>query len=241
MEKNNPPILLVDNDLNFLSMLSERLILLGYTNLIPLTYSALHPTVISKMYPTIILLGLTTEVLPKELRELHQISTPLVVLSKQYSTQMLRQIKSLSPCIRFLRRDSFGLELLQAVDLSFNQLKTTKSSSVINQLITNQYLFFKVGATLEKIHLSAIAWMEAYGKYSKLFLKDGSKSKLISSTLKELDHQLSPYNFIRIHRSYLINQNLITLVNKSENKVLIEEQVFPLGRKYRDAVFISLI
>ncbi len=55
------------------------------------------------------------------------------------------------------------------------------------------------------MYLSDIICCKAEGNYSLVYLRDGNKVEIVSKTLKEYEISLSPYNFFRIHRSYLIN------------------------------------
>ena len=55
------------------------------------------------------------------------------------------------------------------------------------------------------VYLSDIICCKAEGNYCMVYLKSDNKVEIISKTLKEFEISLSPYNFFRIHRSYLIN------------------------------------
>ncbi len=48
---------------------------------------------------------------------------------------------------------------------------------------------------------------KAEGNYTTIFLRGSEKVELVSKTLKEFEELLSGYNFIRTHRSYLVNLN----------------------------------
>jgi len=57
---------------------------------------------------------------------------------------------------------------------------------------------------LEFIEVASIIRCESDGNYTSFYLKNGEKL-LISKTLKEYDELLSPYGFLRVHQSHLIN------------------------------------
>lgn len=48
---------------------------------------------------------------------------------------------------------------------------------------------------------------KAEGNYTTIFLRGNEKVELVSKTLKEFEELLLNYNFIRTHRSYLVNLN----------------------------------
>jgi two-component system LytT family response regulator len=57
---------------------------------------------------------------------------------------------------------------------------------------------------VEFIEVSTIIRCESDSNYTTFFLKNGEKL-LVSKTLKEYDELLSPYGFLRVHQSHLIN------------------------------------
>ncbi len=61
------------------------------------------------------------------------------------------------------------------------------------------------GVTFHQI--DDIVVCKAEGNYTTVFLRDRKKLELISKTLKELQELLADYNFLRTHRSYLVNLN----------------------------------
>lgn len=54
------------------------------------------------------------------------------------------------------------------------------------------------------VRFEDILYLKGENNYTKFFLSDGT-SKLISKTLKEYENLLEPLNFIRIHKSFIIN------------------------------------
>ncbi len=76
---------------------------------------------------------------------------------------------------------------------------------------------------------------EAYGNYTKVYLKSLDKSTLISKSLKHFDEILKEYEFYRVHKSHVVNLNHIKkfvkgkpakliMVNDSEVEVSIRKR-----------------
>lgn len=63
----------------------------------------------------------------------------------------------------------------------------------------------KQGSKIEMIPLEELVFIEAFGDYTKLHAKSGKFLK--QKSMKELEDQLG--NFLRIHRSFLVNPNFI--------------------------------
>jgi DNA-binding LytR/AlgR family response regulator len=53
---------------------------------------------------------------------------------------------------------------------------------------------------------SEIIMLQAEINYTKLFFNNG-KLKVVAMTLRELESRLAPFDFIRTHKSFLINLN----------------------------------
>jgi two-component system, LytTR family, response regulator len=57
---------------------------------------------------------------------------------------------------------------------------------------------------IEMVNMNDITWIESVNNYTRFHLTDGKKI-LVSKTLGEYEERLSKYDFIRIHRSHMIN------------------------------------
>jgi two-component system LytT family response regulator len=73
---------------------------------------------------------------------------------------------------------------------------------------------------LQMIQVESIIYCSSDSNYTNLHLKN--KQKLIASrTLKEVEEMLEPYNFIRVHHSFLVNLNEIVKYVKGEGGYLV--------------------
>lgn len=68
-------------------------------------------------------------------------------------------------------------------------------------------------------HLNEIISLEANNNYTKIYFTN-HKPILVSKTLKEYHELLTEYNFIRIHKSYLVNKDYILSMDHDGNVVL---------------------
>lgn len=82
-----------------------------------------------------------------------------------------------------------------------------------------------------------IFYVHAYGDYVKLYTKDGER--VILSTMKALEINLPSNDFIRIHRSFMINIHSIKAVEATKVSLKDADQDIPIGLQYRDA-FLNL-
>lgn len=80
-----------------------------------------------------------------------------------------------------------------------------------------------------------ILYVEAVGKLQKLFFGSGKECLLIHSTLHELEQQLLPFGFIRIHKGFLVNYRCIEKIT-SRGVLLDTGADIPIGRNRVKAV-----
>jgi two-component system LytT family response regulator len=93
------------------------------------------------------------------------------------------------------------------------------------------------------VHASEIARIRANGYYASLVTHDG-KEYLLRTPLDQLERELDPGNFVRVHRSAIISlrevRGLERTVRRSTVVVLQDGTRVPLSRSRREAVLIAL-
>jgi DNA-binding LytR/AlgR family response regulator len=94
------------------------------------------------------------------------------------------------------------------------------------------YIFIKSDKRIEKVELSEILYAEVLGNYVTIYTE---RKKIIAYlTMKSLESQLSPGDFIKIHQSFLVNRSKIESVEGNDLKVGTKS--LPISRNYRDSV-----
>lgn len=83
------------------------------------------------------------------------------------------------------------------------------------------------------INISKLSYLESDGHYVNLHLADRKNPEVERSSLKAMEDQLKDFDFVRIHRSYLVNASRLKAVYAS--KVLLEDGTeLPLSRTYKE-------
>lgn len=80
-----------------------------------------------------------------------------------------------------------------------------------------------------------ICYCKADDNYTKLYLKDNTEF-VVSRTLKEVDEMLSPYEFVRIHKSSLINKNFVSSLSKEGMLTLKNNVQMEVSRRRMEEV-----
>ena len=93
-------------------------------------------------------------------------------------------------------------------------------------------IFLKTDYHIIKVSISDIRYIEAMSEYLKVHLRNEPKPIITLLSMKKMEERL-PANFMRIHRSYIINLKDIKEVNK--NRVIMDaETSLPIGDNYRE-------
>lgn len=134
--------------------------------------------------------------------------------------------------------DSYNLEavdyLLKPITIDRFDKSLTKFFKLQPITISEEktYTYFKVSGKLLKVEHSSIFYAQSIKDYLLLHTKNGNL--IVHMTMKYLNELLPEKYFVRVHRSYLVNQTYITAIGK--NQVLINEVEIPIGESYREVL-----
>lgn len=101
-----------------------------------------------------------------------------------------------------------------------------------DQQAAEEYLFVRADYSLVKIPLTDILYIEGLDDYLKIHIA-GQKPVVARMTMKTMQEKLSPKDFIRVHRSYIVAFRKIEMVR---NKFIsISGTEIPIGSSYETA------
>lgn len=111
-------------------------------------------------------------------------------------------------------------------------------SGVVKSLVeemqkSSDTFLFKTNDGFNRIKLRDILYFESESNYINLHTKESVYK--FRSTVSAIEKELSAKGFIRTHKGFLVNQEHIFSV-KSENIVLSNNLVLPIGRTNRDVI-----
>lgn len=98
------------------------------------------------------------------------------------------------------------------------------------------FLFVRTEARLVKVQFNTLLYVEAMQNYCMLHTTDARVMTL--QPIKQLKEQLPTEQFVRVHKSYLVNISQIDSV--ARNRIFIGKHVIPVGDNYRDAFYQKL-
>jgi two-component system LytT family response regulator len=94
------------------------------------------------------------------------------------------------------------------------------------------FLLIKTEYRLQKVPFSSILYLEALGDYIAFHTSQG---KILSlERMKNMEEQLPQRNFLRIHKSFIINIDHINYVERG--RIIINKEYLPVGETYKETV-----
>ena len=86
------------------------------------------------------------------------------------------------------------------------------------------------------VYIRDIIYMESSGHYCKFYIKDKERPIKQRGTIPEFLETYRHYNFIQIHRGFIINLRYLDEMNLNKNTAKLRNIDFPLplGRKYKE-------
>lgn len=99
------------------------------------------------------------------------------------------------------------------------------------------YFFIKSDGQFIKIKLDDVLYFESEKDY--VFIYTTQKRYLTLLSLKQLEKELPPERFLRVHRSFLVSLEKVELVDG--NQLVIKDKRIPVSRSLQETIFNTLI
>ena len=114
---------------------------------------------------------------------------------------------------------------LKAVDKAKQNIETGKS---VMDGSTND-IYVKADSKIVRLQLSNILFIEALSDY--VIINTPEKKLIVHSTMKGMETKLPSSDFIRVHRSYIVNVNKIDTIE--DTTILMPNKHIPIGASYK--------
>ena len=155
---------------------------------------------------------------------------PMVVFTTAYHEYAVEGYKV--DAIDYLLKP-FGMgDVLRAADKvkrQYDLLHTTSLSPVDE----DDALFLKTEYKVVRVIISHIIYIEGMAEYLRIHLAASTKPIVVLLSMKKMEERLGETNFMRIHKSFIINLHHIAEINRS--RVVLDEGVeIPIGDSYRE-------
>jgi len=173
----------------------------------------------------------------QKLNELHPI--PFIFLTANSDGETIDRAKKVKPHA-YIVKPFTKEELFAAIEIAFSNFSDKHDNAKpgqANRHPAKEFMFVRDGYVFRKIFFNDLLYLESDANYVTLHLRS-QKKVMVRSTLNDFSEQLDPEMFIRIHRSYSVNINLVEDVFPTE--VAVNGIKIPVGRSYKDDLFKAL-
>ncbi|WP_419212146.1 LytR/AlgR family response regulator transcription factor [Maribacter sp. X9] len=101
-----------------------------------------------------------------------------------------------------------------------------------------KFIFVKAEYESIKIDLDQIEYIQGLRDYLKIHICDTNKTVLTLMSFKEILSKLPANQFLRVHKSFIVNVNFIKTVQR--NRIVINDIRIPIGESHKEAFFSIL-
>ncbi len=218
-------ILVIDDDSSILKSLKDLLSLSDYE--VETTSESIHGVKLAdSLNPDLIICDIIMPSLDG-LGVLHELSKnpkteniPFIFLTAKSDLQDIRKGMELG-ADDYLIKPFTPSELLRAIDIRLSKREKilagqqNKTAEVPNmkKLDKESFIILMTSERPENVRIASIVYIEAMEKYSNVFLANGKKLT-VRKLIKEWELVLPENNFVRIHRSIIINLEFVDRLEK---------------------------
>lgn len=236
----SPKILLVEDNPNLSENIRELLSINGFV-VTDILDSAQHVGESLKKSPANLVLidiklkgKLNGIELATQLRK--RFSIPIVFITSSSGKEVIDKVKHLKPD-GFIVKPFTKESLITSIQLALENFSFAAGQKGSSQLIhsskLNDEIFIRDNGWLKKIEVDEIELIKTEGTYSHIITEN--KQFTLRNTAKEVLEKLPENQFLRVHKSYIVNLKKIDAFNSSTIKITQHE--IPVGRNfYKDLI-----
>jgi DNA-binding LytR/AlgR family response regulator len=123
-------------------------------------------------------------------------------------------------------------EFLESAGRARKRITSETSTATVIVEAKDNFLFLKSEYKIRRINFDDILYVEGLKDYIKVYLKNEDKPVLSLSSLKVMEEKLPSLNFMRVHRSYIVNLAQINQVDRS--RIVFGKVYIPVSDQYKE-------
>lgn len=98
--------------------------------------------------------------------------------------------------------------------------------------VSNQFLFVKSEYKIRRINFDDILYVEGLKDYIKVYLVTEPKPILSLNSMKLMEQKLPDDRFMRVHRSFIVNLNRISMIERG--RIVFGKVYIPVSDNYKE-------
>ena len=158
---------------------------------------------------------------------------PILVFTTAYSEYAIEGYKA--NAVGYLLKP-YGFDEFEAAAQKVHDIMEIRqqSQSEVTTEVEDEVIYVKSDYKIVRIDIKHIPYIEAMSEYLRISCDDKERPVIVLLSMKKIEEHLPSNMFIRIHRSFIINLDKISEVQK--NHVFLEGDVsLPIGDNYKEA------
>ena len=178
--------------------------------------------------------GIQTAIKMQEIREV-----PLIFLTALYDETTIQRAKEANPSSYIIKPfDERGLNI--SIEIALRNFSRFHPTTVIEQgkdefpeetyYVLKERIFVKTKGRFEKVLLDDILWIESDRNYSTIVTSENKYLILVS--LGALEEKFESPDFLRVHRSYIVNLKKVD--SFEESRLFINTHEIPISKSSRE-------
>ncbi len=101
----------------------------------------------------------------------------------------------------------------------------------------NEDMYLRINGKFHRVFLKDIVFLEGMENY--VVIQTTGKKLICKATMQWFEKQLPPDQFLRVHRSYIVNKSRVDMIDKLS--IVLGEFMVPISRENRGKVYSALI
>jgi DNA-binding LytR/AlgR family response regulator len=155
---------------------------------------------------------------------------PMIILITAYEKYALESY-NLNVVDYLLKPVSFE-RFLKACNKAKGLFDLKNEKNILQKEETTDHIFVNVEYTLVKILFADILFIEGLKDYIKIHLASSARPVLTKMSLKAMEEKLPSGKFIRIHKSYIVSADKISIIKR--DLVVIGSHEIPVSDFYKE-------
>lgn len=165
------------------------------------------------------------------------VAPPLVVFTTAYSEYAIEgyKVNAVDYLLKPFSLDDFRRAALRVKDrYEHNNVLQQPLTTDTEPELADDNIFLKTEHKVVRVKIAEIRYIEGMSEYLKVHIEGQPRPIIMLLAMKRMEERL-PSNFLRIHRSYIVNMNHVQEVTK--NRIVMDAETYlPIGDMYKDAL-----
>lgn len=99
-------------------------------------------------------------------------------------------------------------------------------------LSNNEFLFLKSNYKIKRLRFNEIQYIEGFSDYVRIYAASSIEPVRSQITLKGLEAKLPAGKFMRIHRSFIVNLQMVDTIDRG--RIVFGKVYIPVGNQYKE-------